>query len=655
MIVQCAKCSTKFKIADDKVTAAGVKVRCSKCKNIFVVKKDQAPAGDESAPEAAAPQQFSLPPPPSALQDNIFSQPTRVAPPPAGGDFPIPAPAVALGNGRSLADLIDLDSDDQPFPPASSPPTPVPPPLPATSPPAPVPPPPPATPLSELGEDLFKDLGDIEIPPPPAEQPPAPAGPLPPPPEASVASIPPVAAPAPPAPAASQPPASPAPAEVPGVVQAPEIDDPFADIDLGPSPASPAPAAPATPPAPPQESDDLFGSLGDPFAGVGSPAAAPFLPPEATAGDTSGEPSFSPSPPSPPPAASGGEDPFATGLPVSGKDLSTNADASMEGVLSGNDPFAGPGDGADVDSSPSGLQLDENGQLVGEDVAPPPPPTKTLPPPPADTASADKPVPLPEAAPTPSALELASGRVGGMLLVYKIGFGLLALVVAMLAFVAFRSGGKPDLTSWSTYARAFGLTGLARQHSGPLLVDRQSNTTYRNRDGQRLLLVWGQVKNTSRQPASGITVSVRLVDELGRQVVAKTVPAGVVFRPEQVFSMTTPEQVDSAYRQAIAKKRPSLGGNEQLPFMCVMFDYPTGLDKYEFLVEAAPSGDPWLGLGPPEQAVTGNGSPAGDRPGSPPPLRKLSPPAGKSVRTGKTSGDVVRLKQPAGPASARRP
>ncbi|AJE02723.1 DUF3426 domain-containing protein [Geobacter pickeringii] len=40
MIIQCAQCSSKFRLDDSKVTESGIKVRCSKCKHIFVVKKD---------------------------------------------------------------------------------------------------------------------------------------------------------------------------------------------------------------------------------------------------------------------------------------------------------------------------------------------------------------------------------------------------------------------------------------------------------------------------------------------------------------------------------------------------------------------------------------------------------------------------------------
>lgn len=41
MIIQCDRCSTKFKIDDAKVTKKGVRVKCKKCEHIFVVKRPQ--------------------------------------------------------------------------------------------------------------------------------------------------------------------------------------------------------------------------------------------------------------------------------------------------------------------------------------------------------------------------------------------------------------------------------------------------------------------------------------------------------------------------------------------------------------------------------------------------------------------------------------
>jgi len=37
MVIQCSACDTRFKIADDKLKPGGVKVRCSKCQEIFTV------------------------------------------------------------------------------------------------------------------------------------------------------------------------------------------------------------------------------------------------------------------------------------------------------------------------------------------------------------------------------------------------------------------------------------------------------------------------------------------------------------------------------------------------------------------------------------------------------------------------------------------
>ncbi|HEY4886556.1 MAG TPA: zinc-ribbon domain-containing protein [Myxococcales bacterium] len=46
MVVQCPTCQSKFRIADDKVTDRGVRVRCTSCKNVFQVKKAGAAGAD---------------------------------------------------------------------------------------------------------------------------------------------------------------------------------------------------------------------------------------------------------------------------------------------------------------------------------------------------------------------------------------------------------------------------------------------------------------------------------------------------------------------------------------------------------------------------------------------------------------------------------
>lgn len=48
VVVQCPTCQSKFRIADDKVTDRGVRVRCTSCKNVFQVRKPGAGAAAET-------------------------------------------------------------------------------------------------------------------------------------------------------------------------------------------------------------------------------------------------------------------------------------------------------------------------------------------------------------------------------------------------------------------------------------------------------------------------------------------------------------------------------------------------------------------------------------------------------------------------------
>ncbi len=65
MIIQCEKCQTRFRLDDSRVKEKGVKVRCTKCKNVFRVQKDVS--GEESlAPLFAA----------EAVQDASFDSET---------------------------------------------------------------------------------------------------------------------------------------------------------------------------------------------------------------------------------------------------------------------------------------------------------------------------------------------------------------------------------------------------------------------------------------------------------------------------------------------------------------------------------------------------------------------------------------------------
>ncbi len=48
MIVQCEACQTRFRLADDKVKPGGIKVRCSKCKEVFTVTLPEPEPVEES-------------------------------------------------------------------------------------------------------------------------------------------------------------------------------------------------------------------------------------------------------------------------------------------------------------------------------------------------------------------------------------------------------------------------------------------------------------------------------------------------------------------------------------------------------------------------------------------------------------------------------
>src|ERR1035437_5507643 len=61
MIIQCEKCQTRFRLDDSRITVKGVKVRCTKCKYVFTVRKEETEV--ESFEPVAALAGFSAPAP----------------------------------------------------------------------------------------------------------------------------------------------------------------------------------------------------------------------------------------------------------------------------------------------------------------------------------------------------------------------------------------------------------------------------------------------------------------------------------------------------------------------------------------------------------------------------------------------------------------
>lgn len=118
MIVTCTSCQTRFRIPDDKIGSRGARVRCSKCKNVFMAKP--GPAGERApAPQdpfaAPAPGPFGIPAPDpfAAPPDDPFAtsgaapadpfgaapdDPFAVAPPPGGSAGAVPLPVTDLAD-----------------------------------------------------------------------------------------------------------------------------------------------------------------------------------------------------------------------------------------------------------------------------------------------------------------------------------------------------------------------------------------------------------------------------------------------------------------------------------------------------------------------------------------------------------------------------
>lgn len=103
MIIKCEKCQTKFRLDDSKVTDRGVKVRCTKCKHVFRVHKENAE--EFISQPGAALVDFSSPvkgeEPSTSGEERLFSEESAPDVPEFFLDSPI---------STTSADTIALDS-----------------------------------------------------------------------------------------------------------------------------------------------------------------------------------------------------------------------------------------------------------------------------------------------------------------------------------------------------------------------------------------------------------------------------------------------------------------------------------------------------------------------------------------------------------------
>lgn len=134
MVISCPHCSTRFKVPDEKFKQGTLKVRCSKCKNIFnaaskeTEETDEATAspaprdqgdvnldfniGEETAPPAKKPVTKPTVPPPNLLSgDNILDIPT---PKPAAKPIEKPTPPPFLVDENPQTPEFSLAEPDPP-------------------------------------------------------------------------------------------------------------------------------------------------------------------------------------------------------------------------------------------------------------------------------------------------------------------------------------------------------------------------------------------------------------------------------------------------------------------------------------------------------------------------------------------------------------
>jgi len=84
MNVRCPTCQTMFRVDPDKIPAAGIKARCSRCSAAFRIERAQERPPAEVADPVPAPPAPPPEPPPAPIMQPVVAQPAPapVAPPP---------------------------------------------------------------------------------------------------------------------------------------------------------------------------------------------------------------------------------------------------------------------------------------------------------------------------------------------------------------------------------------------------------------------------------------------------------------------------------------------------------------------------------------------------------------------------------------------
>jgi predicted Zn finger-like uncharacterized protein len=111
MIIQCQGCAAKYFLPEDKVPATPIKVRCPKCKAVFVLAPKPEPVGATVRDAAPSPAAEAIPP----------LETPAAAPKPAPKPTPRPAPKAKRGRGKEdrakrlarvlVSDILEYNRD----------------------------------------------------------------------------------------------------------------------------------------------------------------------------------------------------------------------------------------------------------------------------------------------------------------------------------------------------------------------------------------------------------------------------------------------------------------------------------------------------------------------------------------------------------------
>lgn len=529
MIVSCEKCSTKFKIPDEKVTEKGVKVRCTKCSHTFRVSKPASGAATTTGPLDDPFAKFggsgAPPPVPSVPSVPLSAPQPRISAPAQSfelgdGDFEAPT---RVGD---ISSLIAQSTARAPAPQARPEPLPIPKPQSLM---APAPP--------EKGRSKPFDIGALEL--ESAPEPQESSGPKPfdfg---DLGGAEL--EAAPPPPA-AAAKPfdfgdmggseLEAPVPMSTPAPAALPKIEAPSFAAAASQKPTMASARAPAAVPA--SSADDRFdifggGSDAPPPSGEALPEAAPAEGPVDTpegldfGGNNSVNDDISSL--------------FGDAPPIDTSPAPKRAAATMPGANAGASPVA-----------VARISLKSVVAVGGKPLVP---------------------EPIEEVSSTAVDLVPPNRRRA----VNAVMATLLALIFLGVGGV-FLNDGRFDLSFFKSLAT-----------SQPYVAGDISNGLYDTESGRPVFFVRGSVSNTSDEPKRlGVTISMLEGDHVLRE--ASSV-AGVAPSPEAMFKLGSAAELETLLA-TLGEKAEAVPPRATVPFVVPFYEYPTDLKGFRVKVVVA--------------------------------------------------------------------